>query len=228
MDILFRNQTDIAAQRAEDSWRRRSKSFLDASGESSTTRRLAAGGRQRNSPETQQARSNDSGSSVSPSTAHGQGHTYFDNVRVASPLGRSELPVSPPPRQDLRLLAYQRFVYDFVVFPDPNEPLEEPSDALFSFVPLLYEQAHPESCLATVVNAVAYINFANRRDVPQAMALAEESFGQGIKMLSRMIASEETTASDEALCSVHLMGVFEVYCLCPPCYSWPCTKSNRH
>jgi len=147
---------------------------------------------------------------------------------VASPLGRSGLPLSPPSRQDLRQLAYQRFVYDFVVFPDPNKPLEEPSDALFSFVPLLYEQAHPDSCLATVVNAVAYINFANRRDVPQAMALAEESFGQGIKMLSRMIANEETAASDEALCSVHLMGVFEVYYLCPPCNNWPCTKSNRH
>ncbi|KAH3988990.1 hypothetical protein HBH98_184760 [Parastagonospora nodorum] len=208
-DILFRNQTDIAAQRAEDSWRRRSKSFLDASGESSTTRRLAAGGHQRNSPENQQARSNDSGSSVSPSTSHGPGHTYFDNVRVASPLGRSKLPIPTSPRQDLRHLAYQRFVYDFVVFPDPNKPLEEPSDALFSFVPLLYENAHPQSCLVTVVNAVAYINFANRRDVPQAMALAEESFGEGIKMLSRMIANEETAASDEALCSVHLMGIFE-------------------
>jgi hypothetical protein len=147
---------------------------------------------------------------------------------VASPLGRSKLPIPTSPRQDLRHLAYQRFVYDFVVFPDPNKPLEEPSDALFSFVPLLYEHAHPQSCLVTVVNAVAYINFANRRDVPQAMALAEESFGEGIKMLSRMIASDKTAASDEALCSVHLMGVFEVYHSCPLCHSWPFTKFNRH
>jgi hypothetical protein len=107
-------------------------------------------------------------------------------------------------------MAYARFIYDFVVLQDPDKPFEQPSDALFSFVPLLYEHTHPSSCLATVVNAVAYINFAHRCNAPQVISLAEESFSEGIMMLSRTIASEETAASDEALCSVHLMGIFEV------------------
>jgi hypothetical protein len=63
------------------------------------------------------------------------------------------------------------------------------------------------------VNAVAYINFANRCNSPQAATLAEESFGQGIRMLSSMITNSEKAASNDALCSVHLMGVYEVRAL---------------
>jgi hypothetical protein len=135
---------------------------------------------------------------------------------TATPPASSEsLYIPSPLRQDLRRLAYERFVYDFVASEDPNRPPEEPSDALFSFVPLLYQHAAPDSCLTTIVNAVAYINFANRCNAPQAATLAEESFGQGIRMLSSMITNTEKASSNDALCSVHLMGVFEV---CAPCF----------
>jgi hypothetical protein len=110
----------------------------------------------------------------------------------------------------MRRLAYERFVYDFVASEDPNRPPEEPSDALFSFVPLLYQHAARDSCLTTIVNAVAYINFANRCNAPQAATLAEESFGKGISILSSIITNTEKASSNDALCSVHLMGIFEV------------------
>jgi hypothetical protein len=120
--------------------------------------------------------------------------------------------VSPTIKQDLLRLAYERFVYDFVASEDPNRPPDEPSDALFSFVPLLYQHAAPNSCLTAVVNAVAYMNFANRCHAPLAATLAEESFGEGIRILSGLLTDTEKAASNDALCSVHLMGVFEVRC----------------
>jgi hypothetical protein len=118
--------------------------------------------------------------------------------------------ISPTIKQDILRLSYERFVYDFVASEDPNRLPDEPSDALFSFVPLLYQHADQDSCLTTIVNAVAYMNFANRCHAPLAATLAEESFGKGIRILSGIIADTEKAATNDALCSVHLMGVFEV------------------
>jgi hypothetical protein len=75
---------------------------------------------------------------------------------------------------------------------------------------VLYNKATQDSCVATVVNAVAYVNFANRCNAPHAEALGEECLGRGMVLLSRMIADKKQAVSDEALCSVYLMGVYEV------------------
>lgn len=75
---------------------------------------------------------------------------------------------------------------------------------------MLYNRAAEDSCVATVVNAVAYVNFANRCNAPQAEALGEEALGKGMLLLSKMISDKKQAMSDEALCSVYLMGVFEV------------------
>jgi hypothetical protein len=111
---------------------------------------------------------------------------------------------------DLRRLAYERFLYDFVILESPNHPSNEPSDALWSFIPVLYQRAADDSCVATVINAVAYANFAHRCNAPHAEALGEESLGKGMVLLSKMIADKKQAVSDEALCSVYLMGVYEV------------------
>lgn len=89
--------------------------------------------------------------------------------------------------------------------------MNELSDALWSFIPVLYENAAEDSCVASVVNAVAYVNFANRCHAPQAEAMGEEAMGRAMVLLSKMIADKKQAASDEALCSVYLMGVYEVW-----------------
>lgn len=75
---------------------------------------------------------------------------------------------------------------------------------------MLYDRAAEDSCVATVVNAVAYVNFANRCNAPQAEAMGEEALGRGMVLLSKMIADKRQAMSDDALCSVYLMGVYEV------------------
>lgn len=107
-------------------------------------------------------------------------------------------------------MAYERFLYDFVILEPPSTLSNEPSDAMWSFIPVLYQRAAEDSCVSTVIHAVAYVNFAHRCNAPQAEALGEECLGRGMTLLSKMIADKKQAATDEALCSVYLMGVYEV------------------
>jgi hypothetical protein len=208
-DVLFRNQTELAAQRAESSWRQRSKPHQDTFSETGASPRPIPSDHSAGSDREQHPTSDCVGQTPSVVTSTRSNLSSDDGL--STPVeSSSHSSVAPYIRQDMRQLAYERFIYDFVASENPSRPPEEPSDALFSFVPVLYQHAHPDSCLATVVNAVAFINFANRCDVPLATTLAEESFGKGIQLLSKMITSKEAAASDDALCSVHLMGIFEV------------------
>ncbi|KAF9693552.1 hypothetical protein EKO04_008529 [Ascochyta lentis] len=203
-DLFFRNQTAFAAQRAEDSWRKRSKSHQRALSDSSSSLRsfhdsIAATGRARN-PSVGGARRS--------SEAVPEGHTHlFDGASAISKFGH--LHIAPELAPDLRRLAYERFLYDFVINESPNHPSNEPSDALWNFIPVLYQRAAEDSCVATVINAVAYCNFAHRCNAPQAATLGEEALGRGMVLLSKMIADKEQAGTDEALCSVYLMGVYE-------------------
>lgn len=131
-----------------------------------------------------------------------------DDVRV--PFQVIPFNVAPAVKSDLRRLAYERFVYDFTSLESPHLPVEEPSDALWAFIPPLYEQASPDSCLSTIIHAVAYMNFAHRCNSPKAEALAEEYLGKGLRMISKMIADKKRAASNDTLCSAFLLGVFEV------------------
>lgn len=122
----------------------------------------------------------------------------------------STMHITPDIGADMRRRAYDRFVYDFVAPDSPDKPPEDPSDGLWVFIPQIYQNATEGSCLVTVLDAVAYANFAHRCKVPQAEALSEECMGRGIAMLSKVIADKKTAASNEALCSVYLLGVYEV------------------
>lgn len=144
----------------------------------------------------------------SPKTAAGQSQLPSDFAAPIENIGN--LSISPGIKPDIRRLAYERFLYDFVSPESPNRAPDEPSDALYTFIPTLYQLTPENSCLATVVHAVSYVNFANRCNAPHAETLAEESLGKGILMLAKMIADPKLAASNEALCSVYLLGVYEV------------------
>jgi hypothetical protein len=115
------------------------------------------------------------------------------------------------PNPDFRRRAFERFVYDFVQPDSPNRPADQPDEALWTFIPLLYQDAPEDSLIATAVDAVSYVNFANRYNDSHAQALGEECVGRAIPMLTKMIADKKQSATNVALCSVHLMGVYEVY-----------------
>jgi hypothetical protein len=209
-DLIFRNQTSVAAQRAEDSWRKRSKSHQRARSESSASHIFKSNHQLEqiyqqalNGPQPQSFISSNSTKQKTSSTSLGK--------QRATPIPSNDnSTIAPAINSDLERLAYERFIYDFVVPENPNRPPEEPSDALYTFVPLLYQHAPPDSCLATIVNAVSYVNFSNRHNSPQAAMLAGESFGKGLKLLSNMIADKTQAVSNDTLCSVLLMGIFEV------------------
>jgi hypothetical protein len=208
--LLFRNETTVAAQRAEDSWRKRSKLHLQERNDSSSN----PGTEKPSSSTTLTGFGRTFAGKVRSSFRAGSGNTkgdkpYAPEAHVSIPEVEN-LAISPAVEPDLVDRAYTRFLYDFVTYGSPNRPQGEPVDAIYIFVPGLYERTAPGSCLATIVQAVSYANFANRCNAPEAAAQGEECFTRGITMLSKIISDKQKVASDEVLCSTYLMGVYEV------------------
>jgi hypothetical protein len=129
---------------------------------------------------------------------------------VTATIDLSRLTITPMPNPDFRRRAFERFVYDFVLPDSPNRPADQPDEAMWTFIPLLYQDASEDSLIATAVDAVSYVNFANRYSDSHAQALGEECVGRVIPMLTKVIADKKQSATNAALCSVHLMGVYEV------------------
>ena len=202
-DLLFRNQTAVAAQKAERSWRKRSKSQQRTLGES-ISNETPPSDKSSPSSSSRQRSHHSSPNDLQNQQLH---HSFEGGAPVAH---FDDLTIVPELRSDIRHLAYERFLYDFVSPDSTYRSPGEPSDALWTFIPKLYQNAAKDSCLATVVNAVAYSNFANRCNVPQAETLAEECLGKGINLLSKTIEDKQLASSNDALCSVYLMGVYEV------------------
>jgi hypothetical protein len=136
-------------------------------------------------------------------------HSHDVSSDVA-PIDLSQMTITPVVNPDFRRQAFERFVYDFVLPDSPTRPKDEPSDALWTYIPVLYQGAPEDSLVVRVVDAVSYVNFANRCNAPHAEALGEECLGKGIAMLTKIIADRKQSATNETLCSVYLMGVYEV------------------
>jgi hypothetical protein len=205
---LFRNQTASAAQRAEESWRKRSKSHQRASTSESSASVKTPPSDESTPPTIEDHRS--PGDSQNSPNAVTNDHGHDAANETAPIIDLSKMIITPAANPDFRRLAFERFVYDFVLPDSPTRPKDEPTDALWMFIPILYQNAAEDSCLATVVDAVSYVNFANRCNSPHAEALGEECIGKGIAMLTKILADKKMAATNEALCSVYLMGVYEV------------------
>ncbi|KAE8843733.1 hypothetical protein HRS9122_04836 [Pyrenophora teres f. teres] len=208
-DILFRNQTASAAQRAEESWRKRSKSHQRAPAIEKTT---VVAKTLPSDESTPPALTDDQGSSSG--SAHSPSDSTDDQAQeaastITSIIDLSKMSITPALNPDFRRKAFERFVYDFVLPDSPDRDPNEPTDALWMFVPLLYEKAPQNSLIATTVDAVSYVNYANRCHDSHAAILAEECLAKAFPLLTKVIAEKKHAASNETLCSVYLMGVYE-------------------
>ncbi|KAH7094494.1 hypothetical protein FB567DRAFT_556095 [Paraphoma chrysanthemicola] len=209
-DLLFRNQTATAAQRAEDSWRKRSKSHQRTQSDTSANSDAASSHSLHSRSETYARSPNDlRGTNLTSHSARPAVTSLTVDESKAPSEVLKNLMIAAPVSSDLRAVAYQRFLYDFAIPETPDKPPEEPSDALLTFVPLLYMEAAPESCLTTIIDAICHINFFNRCQAPEAKAVAEELFGKSIKLLSKAITNEQQVATNHTLASVYLMGMYE-------------------
>ncbi|KAH7125100.1 hypothetical protein B0J11DRAFT_549974 [Dendryphion nanum] len=202
-DLLFRNQTALAAQKAEDSWRKRSKSHQRTASTASTNSNKQGG----SSP----------GSSYSPKSSQ-QSPTSFKRespkretapeISVSS-LNLNSLAIGLDIQPDLRRQAYERFLYDFVAEQAAeNDPGGSPN-ALWDFIPVLYDRSQEGSCFATVIDALSYFNFAARCNAPHAQVLAEEAHGRSLQLIHSSILDKNLAPTDEALGSVLMMSVYE-------------------
>lgn len=148
---------------------------------------------------------------------HPQGSTqhspYTSTTAKASPSivdFNNDLSIGQGIRPDLRQLAYQRFLYDFVVYETPSRDAGSPTYALWDFIPILYETSGEGSALQTVVHAVSFANFSSRCNAPFAQELAAEYHGRGLNLLQQQMLNKKVASTDESLATVYLMNVYEV------------------
>jgi hypothetical protein len=194
---MFRNQTVFAAQKAEDSWRKRAKSHQRTTSASGISHRLSSS-TICESPQSSLRRPSPQ-SETSPEASSSSSIPTLDNLSLSQQI-----------QPDLQRLAYERFVYDFVVFNSPDHDPDTPSSALWNFIPPLYQDAVEGSLLKTIVHAVAYANFSGRCNAPHVQALAEDNLAKGLRLLQKTLSDKGQAPSDQALCSVYLLGVMEV------------------
>ncbi|KAF1834947.1 hypothetical protein BDW02DRAFT_313327 [Decorospora gaudefroyi] len=206
-DLYFRNQTASAAQRAEESWRKRSKSNQPATTKDNSPRIESPPSDESTPPNTDDQPS--SSSSVHSPSGSADDHAHEALNELGSIIGLNKMTITPTVNPHFRRKAFERFVYDFVLPDSPLKLTDEPVDSLWAFIPVLYQGASEDSLIAKAVDAVSYVNFANRFHAPQAEALGEACLGKGIAMLTKIIANKKHSATNEALCSVYLMGVYE-------------------
>lgn len=182
---MFRNQTAIVAHKAEGSWRKRAKSQQPSVSHTSSP-------------------SSTHESRPSPPSESSLEATSSSFITLDGGLLSQQI------QPDLQRLAYERFVYDFVVFDSPDRDPTTPFSAVWDFIPILYQDAAEGSSLKTIVHAVAYVNFSARCNAPHAQALAEENLAKGLILLQNTLSDKKQALSDDALCAVYLLGVWEV------------------
>lgn len=163
----------------------------------------------KSSPPISSSQGSQSSRQSSPREAR-QGETSLEPGQTTSISVHNYLVIAPNVTPNLHRQAYDRFLYDFVFPESPNRAPGEPTDALWSFVPILYQNAVEGSSITTAVDALAYINYANRCNAPQAESLAEACLAKTISSLSKAIADRKVAATNATLCSAYLLGVYEV------------------
>jgi hypothetical protein len=112
------------------------------------------------------------------------------------------------PDQDLHDLAYNRFIYDFVI-PNAHSDPGVVADGLLDFVPM-YGNAAAGSCLRAATMAVCCANYAGRFKSAEARLQSSEHCGRALKLMQAAIKDPMEAKSDETLLTVYLLGIWEV------------------
>jgi hypothetical protein len=112
-------------------------------------------------------------------------------------------------------LAYNRLYYDFVN-PWPG--------TLGRLRHQLWETA-PNSCLVSVVAAVAYANFHGRCNSQEAKKASSVHYGLALQRLATIMTDAREMQRDEVLMVIWLLGMYEV-CLLPVAHCFHLTFLN--
>lgn len=113
---------------------------------------------------------------------------------------RPSEPAQPHLGLSLYELAYRRFCFDFI----------SPFPVGLRKLPQLLYKAFPDSCLCTIVAAVAYVNYDGRCNSPEARQEGRKSYGIALKKFADSMSDNKVVQSDESLMVVFLMSLYEV------------------
>ena len=78
------------------------------------------------------------------------------------------------------------------------------------FLPQLYQQQSEKPYFVEILNAVSMASFANRASIDHMRFRARRSYGRALSLVNAMLSDAEEVKSDEALTSIHLIGMYEI------------------
>ncbi|KAJ5168556.1 uncharacterized protein N7482_004150 [Penicillium canariense] len=104
------------------------------------------------------------------------------------------------PGQSLYEAAYNRLCYDFVI----------PWPGSLKRLPKLMSTTAPNSCLVSVVAAVAYANFHGRCKSHEAKAASGIHYGRALQKLATTLSDPADMQRDEILMVIFLLGMYEM------------------
>ncbi|KAJ5221008.1 uncharacterized protein N7469_009895 [Penicillium citrinum] len=97
--------------------------------------------------------------------------------------------------------AYNRFCYDFItVYP-----------GVIGRLPALLEDTADDSCLFTVVRALAYANYHGRYGSDEAYEASRLHYGQALQQLVMVMTVPDEMQRDDSLMVIFLFGLYEMF-----------------
>lgn len=110
-------------------------------------------------------------------------------------------------REHLHQLAYQRFLYDFVM----PSGFHSPAKGTFSRLDTLYSKAPPDSCLFCAVTAVSCANFYGRLKSEEAKHASGVYYGKTLQKLAALMQTNPTGFNGDGILVVLLvLSLYEV------------------
>ncbi|CAI7669754.1 unnamed protein product [Penicillium manginii] len=113
---------------------------------------------------------------------------------------RIEVPTQEYPTDSLAQLAYNRFCYDFMKFP-----------GVIGKLPKILETAAADSCIFTVVKALAHANYHGRYGCQEANEESRLLYGEALQQLAMLMSDPDEMQRDEALMVIFLFSLYEMF-----------------
>ncbi|KAF2665004.1 hypothetical protein BT63DRAFT_443311 [Microthyrium microscopicum] len=101
----------------------------------------------------------------------------------------------------------ERFLYDWVLV--KTGPTATYGHFFLDYLPDMLERSPKNSILRTAIDALSYVNYAQRCNAPELLPYSFEKCTRALKMLKAMMEKPDEACSDETLTAITLLGLYE-------------------
>lgn len=143
-----------------------------------------------------------SGPTSESSKPHSQHDTPFHEF-----IGWLQVPINTTPSQDIYMLAFHRFSFDFLQPPDGSAYMRR---GTFDLIPSFCQGLPGDSALISAVTAVSLANFAAREHRPDVMEESRSSYVKSLSQLGHAMRQVKQAKKAEIVLASYMLWIYEV------------------